>query len=72
MTDLIELKTSNLVYELLACDVGKAEGLEVKLEPPRFKLSEVLIRCGTKFLFAQVLPDAAHKKIQSPLSDWIF
>ena len=36
MTDLIEVKTSNLVDEQLAWGMDKAEGLDVKLEPPRY------------------------------------
>lgn len=34
MTDLIEVKTADLVGEQLAWAVGKAEGLEVLLAPP--------------------------------------
>jgi len=34
MTDLIEVKTANLIGEQLAWAVGKAEGLDVKLAPP--------------------------------------
>ncbi|EJN32142.1 hypothetical protein PMI38_05121 [Pseudomonas sp. GM84] len=34
MTDLIEVKTADLVGEQLAWAVGKAEGLDVKLAPP--------------------------------------
>lgn len=34
MTDLIELKTADLVGEQLAWAVGKAEGLDVLLAPP--------------------------------------
>lgn len=34
MTDLTEVKTVDLVGEQLAWAVGKAEGLDVKLEPP--------------------------------------
>lgn len=34
MTDLIEVKTADLVGEQLAWAVGKAEGLDVRLAPP--------------------------------------
>lgn len=34
MTNLISVKTADLVGEQLAWAVGKAEGLDVKLEPP--------------------------------------
>lgn len=36
MTDLIEVKTSDLVGEQLAWAVAKAEGLAVNLEPPQY------------------------------------
>lgn len=36
MTELIEVKSTNLEGESLAWAVGKAEGLDVKLEPPGY------------------------------------
>lgn len=36
MTDLIEVKTADLVGEPLAWAVAKAEGLDVQLEPPQY------------------------------------
>ncbi|WP_256804539.1 DUF2591 domain-containing protein [Pseudomonas putida] len=36
MTDLIEVKTADLVGEQLAWAVGKAEGLDVFLAPPQY------------------------------------
>lgn len=36
MTDLIEVKTGDLVGEALAWAVAKAEGLDVLLEPPQY------------------------------------
>lgn len=36
MTDLIEVKTADLVGEALGWAVGKAEGLDVYLEPPGY------------------------------------
>ncbi|MBH3383969.1 DUF2591 domain-containing protein [Pseudomonas juntendi] len=36
MTDLIEVKTADLVGEALGWAVGMAEGLELELEPPHY------------------------------------
>ncbi|MDH0757758.1 DUF2591 domain-containing protein [Pseudomonas juntendi] len=39
MTDLIEVKTADLVGEALGWAVGMAEGLELELEPPHYNTS---------------------------------
>lgn len=36
MTDLIEVKTADLIGEALGWAVGMAEGLELELEPPHY------------------------------------
>ncbi|WP_313446928.1 phage protein NinX family protein, partial [Pseudomonas sp.] len=36
MTDLIEVKTADLVGEALGWAVGKAEGLNLELVPPQY------------------------------------
>ncbi|ERL02451.1 hypothetical protein O999_05960 [Pseudomonas putida LF54] len=36
MTDLIEVKTADLVGEALGWAVGKAEGIDVFLAPPQY------------------------------------
>lgn len=39
MTDLIEVKTADLVGEALGWAVGMAEGLELEMEPPHYNTS---------------------------------
>ncbi|WIV25874.1 DUF2591 domain-containing protein [Pseudomonas sp. M2(2023)] len=64
MTDLIELRVSNLVGEALGWAVGKAEGLDVYLEPPGYN--------GVPWrVFARFQGEAiAHTKRYNPWEDW--
>ncbi|WP_217190611.1 DUF2591 domain-containing protein [Pseudomonas shirazica] len=64
MTDLIEVRVSNLVGESLGWAVGKAEGLDVYLEPPGYN--------GVPWrVFARFQGEAiAHTKRYNPWEDW--
>lgn len=64
MTDLIEVRVSNLVGEALGWAVGKAEGLDVYLEPPGYN--------GVPWrVFARFQGEAiAHTKRYNPWEDW--
>ncbi len=63
MTDLIEVKTADLVGEALGWAVGKAEGLEVFLAPPEY---------GNPWrVFARYQGEAiVHTKRYNPWEDW--
>ncbi len=64
MTDLIEVKTADLVGEALGWAVGKAEGLDVHLEPPGYN--------GVPWrVFARYQGQAIeHTKRFNPWEDW--
>lgn len=64
MTDLIEVKTADLVGEALGWAVGKAEGLDVYLEPPGYN--------GVPWrVFARYQGEAiVHTKRYNPWEDW--
>ena len=64
MTDLIEVKTADLVGEALGWAVGKAEGLDVYLEPPGYN--------GVPWrVFARYRGEAIeHTKRYNPWEDW--
>jgi len=63
MTDLIEVKTADLVGEALGWAVGKAEGLDVFLAPPEY---------GNSWrVFARYQAAATeHTKRYNPWEDW--
>lgn len=63
MTDLIEVKTSDMVGEALGWAVGTAEGLDLILEPPQY---------GNPWrVFARYLGQAIeHTKRFNPWEDW--
>ncbi|MGB5955435.1 phage protein NinX family protein [Pseudomonas sp.] len=64
MTDLIEVKTAYLVGEALGWAVGKAEGLDLFLEPPGYN--------GVPWrVFARYRGEAIeHTKRYNPWEDW--
>ncbi|MDM9589638.1 DUF2591 family protein [Pseudomonas asiatica] len=64
MTDLIEVRVSNLSGEALGWAVGKAEGLDVYLEPPGYN--------GVPWrVFARYQGQAIeHTKRYNPWEDW--
>ena len=64
MTDLIEVRVSNLSEEALGWAVGKAEGLDVYLEPPGYN--------GVPWrVFARYQGQAIeHVKRFNPWEDW--
>lgn len=64
MTDLIEVKTADLAGEALGWAVGKAEGLDVHLEPPGYNGVpwRVFARCQGQAI--------AHTKRYNPWEDW--
>ncbi|MCA4077443.1 DUF2591 domain-containing protein [Pseudomonas kurunegalensis] len=64
MTDLIEVRVSNLSGEALGWAVGKAEGLDVYLEPPGYN--------GVPWrVFARYQGQAIeHAKRFNPWEDW--
>ncbi len=64
MTDLIEVKTADLSGEALGWAVGKAEGLDVFLEPPGYN--------GVPWrVFARYRGEAIeHTKRFNPWEDW--
>lgn len=64
MTDLIEVRVSNLSGEALGWAVGKAEGLDVYLEPPGYN--------GVPWrVFARYQGQAIeHSKRFNPWEDW--
>lgn len=64
MTDLIEVRVSNLVGEALGWAVGKAEGLDLQLAPPGYN--------GVPWrVFAQYQGQAIeHTKRFNPWEDW--
>ncbi|ENY75652.1 hypothetical protein C206_20841 [Pseudomonas putida TRO1] len=64
MTDLIEVRVSNLSGEALGWAVGKAEGLDVYLEPPGYN--------GVPWrVFARYQGQATeHAKRFNPWEDW--
>ncbi|EPJ8753483.1 DUF2591 domain-containing protein [Pseudomonas putida] len=64
MTDLIEVKTADLAGEALGWAVGKAEGLELYLEPPGYN--------GVPWrVFARYWGEAIeHIKRYNPWEDW--
>lgn len=63
MTDLIEVKTADLVGEALGWAVGKAEGLNLELVPPQY---------GNPWrVFARYQSQAIeHTKRYNPWEDW--
>ena len=63
MTDLIEVKTADLVGEALGWAVGKAEGLNLELVPPQY---------GNPWrVFARYQGQAIeHTKRYNPWEDW--
>lgn len=63
MTDLIEVKTADLVGEALGWAVGKAEGLNLELVPPQY---------GNPWrVFARYQATATeHTKRYNPWEDW--
>lgn len=63
MTDLIEVKTADLVGEALGWAVGKAEGLNLELVPPQY---------GNSWrVFARYQGQAIeHTKRYNPWEDW--
>lgn len=63
MTDLIEVKTADLVGEALGWAVGKAEGLNLELVPPQY---------GNSWrVFARYRGQAIeHIKRYNPWEDW--
>ncbi|MFN3046460.1 DUF2591 domain-containing protein [Pseudomonas alloputida] len=63
MTDLIEVKTADLVGEALGWAVGKAEGLNLELVPPQY---------GNPWrVFARYQGQAiVHTKRYNPWEDW--
>ena len=63
MTDLIEVKTADLVSEALGWAVGKAEGLNLELVPPQY---------GNPWrVFARYQGQAIeHTKRFNPWEDW--
>ncbi|WP_313317778.1 phage protein NinX family protein [Pseudomonas sp.] len=63
MTDLIEVKTADLVGEALGWAVGRAEGLDVFLAPPQY---------GNPWrVFARYQASATeHTKRFNPWEDW--
>ncbi|MBS3185407.1 DUF2591 domain-containing protein [Pseudomonas sp. PCH44] len=63
MTDLIEVKTADLVGESLGWAVGKAEGLDLFLAPPQY---------GNPWrVFARYQASATeHTKRYNPWEDW--
>lgn len=64
MTDLIEVRVSNISGEALGWAVGKAEGLDVYLEPPGYN--------GVPWrVFARYQGEAiVHTKRYNPWEDW--
>ncbi|MBF8806680.1 phage protein NinX family protein [Pseudomonas asiatica] len=64
MTDLIEVRVSNLSGEALGWAVGKAEGLDVYLEPPGYN--------GVPWrVFARYQGEViVHTKRYNPWEDW--
>lgn len=64
MTNLIEVRVSNLVGEALGWAVGKAEGLDLQLAPPGYN--------GVPWrVFARYLGQAIeHTKRFNPWEDW--
>jgi len=64
MTDLIEVKTAHLAGEALGWAVGKAEGLDLFLEPPGYN--------GVPWrVFARYQAAATeHTKRYNPWEDW--
>ncbi|WP_332730355.1 DUF2591 domain-containing protein [Pseudomonas sp. ESBL2] len=64
MTDMIEVKTADLVGEALGWSVGKAEGLDLLLEPPGYN--------GVPWrVFARYQGQAIeHTKRYNPWEDW--
>ncbi|AOX08604.1 DUF2591 domain-containing protein [Pseudomonas putida JB] len=64
MTDLIEVKTADLVGEALGWAVGKAEGLDLYLEPPGYN--------GVPWrVFSRYRGEAIeHIKRYNPWEDW--
>ncbi|HEN8732262.1 DUF2591 domain-containing protein [Pseudomonas sp. A2] len=64
MTDLIEVKTADLIGEALGWAVGKAEGLDLLLEPPGYN--------GVPWrVFARYQGQAIeHTKRYNPWEDW--
>ncbi len=64
MTDLIEVRSTNLSGEALGWAVGKAEGLDVHLEPPGYN--------GVPWrVFARYQGQAIeHTKRYNPWEDW--
>ncbi|MNE07139.1 hypothetical protein D3C76_211130 [compost metagenome] len=64
MTDLIEVKTPDLVGEALGWAVGKAEGLDLQLAPPGYN--------GVPWrVFARYRGQAIeHTKRYNPWEDW--
>ncbi|MFV7439660.1 phage protein NinX family protein [Pseudomonas vlassakiae] len=64
MTDLIEVKTADLVGEALGWAVGRAEGLDVFLAPPQY---------GNPWrVFARYQASATeHTKRYNPWEDWL-
>ncbi|MFG0465584.1 DUF2591 domain-containing protein [Pseudomonas putida] len=63
MTDLIEVKTAELVGEALGWAMGKAEGLDVFLAPPQYG--------NTWRVFARYRAIATeHDKRYNPWEDW--
>ncbi|MBV4490913.1 DUF2591 domain-containing protein [Pseudomonas oryzicola] len=64
MTDLIEVRVSNLVGEALGWAVGKAEGLDLQLAPPGYN--------GVPWrVFARYQGQAIeHTKRFNPWEDW--
>lgn len=64
MTDLIEVKTADLAGEALGWAVGKAEGLDVYLEPPGYNAVPWRV-------FARYQGQAIeHAKRFNPWEDW--
>jgi hypothetical protein len=64
MTDLIEVKTADLIGEALGWAVGKAEGLDLQLAPPGYN--------GVPWrVFARYQGQAIeHTKRYNPWEDW--
>lgn len=63
MTDLIEVKTADLVGEALGWAVGKAEGLNLELVPPQYG--------NPRRVFARYQGQAIeHTKRYNPWEDW--
>ncbi|MDH4550864.1 phage protein NinX family protein [Pseudomonas sp. BN607] len=64
MTDLIEVKTADLAGEALGWAVGKAEGLDLFLEPPGY--NGVPCRVFARYQGAAT----EHTKRYNPWEDW--